>query len=792
MTLAAAAACAATSLVVYPLFVDWRWLAIAAGAVIAAAVAGSVTRLRAIPVPACLAGSVAGLLLYLNLAFEARHSLLLAIPTPASLAGLRALAGTGLSEANRYAAPAPDLPGLLLLTAAGVGITAVFADLIAVRLRAPALAGLPLLVLFTVPAMMNAPYSRLGSVLVCCLPMLGYLAMLSADGRERIRGWGRLIPLSRTGTGSARPAADTGAVRWVGGSGPRPEIRAAAAARVGGRGGGWRAGLASIVLALCAPMLVPGLSHLFSAGPGTGAIAAAFTKPDENHPKVLFTYTTTAPASLESNDAQYFRQSVFDTLSDTGWQVRDYAAGATRISSIPPPPGLSGQSSSQRVKTTVTVSRDFAGPGPEPAFLPLPYPATAIAAPGTWLADSDLMVYSTRDSIAGKTYSVQSLAVDPSPAQLESVPGLTDTADLAPDLELPSSYETTALRNMAQQHADGQGTEFGEVNALANWLSGPQFSYNLAPVPFDDAAGLLSFLTKTRSGFCVQYAYAMTVLTRLLGLPARLVTGYTAGTRLANGSHVVKSTDAHAWTEVYFPTLGWIRFEPTPGSGGTADPPNYMAPSTVPPVAAGTVNPVTSEPAGPAVSQPGSSANRSHSSSDPPSLGGAADHSPAGSPGPPWAVLALAVVVASVMALMTPAAARVALRRRRWSRATDDASRAHAAWRDFRDDLADYGIGARASEPPRKLAGRIGAGMPEPASAAIRRLAQAEERASYAGRPSGSQYLRHDSATARRSLAARAGRGARWRARILPASVMSRRPNKWLCLRHPRVTGRGH
>ncbi len=94
------------------------------------------------------------------------------------------------------------------------------------------------------------------------------------------------------------------------------------------------------------------------------------------------------------------------------------------------------------------------------------------------------------------------------------------------------------------------------------------------------AAGLLNFLTKTKSGFCVQYAYAMTVLTRLLGIPARFVVGYTAGTRLKNGSYEVRNTDAHAWTEVYFPTFGWIRFEPTPAGQGTANPPNYMTGGT--------------------------------------------------------------------------------------------------------------------------------------------------------------------------------------------------------------------
>ena len=70
------------------------------------------------------------------------------------------------------------------------------------------------------------------------------------------------------------------------------------------------------------------------------------------------------------------------------------------------------------------------------------------------------------------------------------------------------------------------------------------------------------------------------------------------GTRLADGSYQVRSIDAHAWTEVYFPTLGWIRFEPTPAGQGTANPPNYMTSGTghgqlgnTPPIVGATVGP---------------------------------------------------------------------------------------------------------------------------------------------------------------------------------------------------------
>src|SRR5271170_3391019 len=200
MTLTVAFACALASPVLYPLFIGTEWFYVGLGAIITVAASGALSRLRTLPVVVCLAISVAGLLLYLNLVFEARHSRALVIPTPGSLSRLWDLASTGITRAGQYAPPAPELPSLVLLAASGIGITAVLTDLIAVRLRSAALAGLPLLVLFTVPITMNAQHENIGTAVVFCLGTVGYLAMLSADGRERIRLWGRLVSLWRSGS----------------------------------------------------------------------------------------------------------------------------------------------------------------------------------------------------------------------------------------------------------------------------------------------------------------------------------------------------------------------------------------------------------------------------------------------------------------------------------------------------------------------------------------------------------------------------------------------------------------
>jgi hypothetical protein len=52
---------------------------------------------------------------------------------------------------------------------------------------------------------------------------------------------------------------------------------------------------------------------------------------------------------------------------------------------------------------------------------------------------------------------------------------------------------------------------------------------------------------------------------RLQGVPARLVTGFSATNKNPlTGYFEVRALDAHAWVEAYFPAHGWVTFEPTP------------------------------------------------------------------------------------------------------------------------------------------------------------------------------------------------------------------------------------
>jgi hypothetical protein len=131
---------------------------------------------------------------------------------------------------------------------------------------------------------------------------------------------------------------------------------------------------------------------------------------------------------------------------------------------------------------------------------------------------------------------------------------------------------------------------------------------------------------------------------------------------------------------------------------------------------------------------------------------------------------------ALAVAAVTPSAARLAIRRRRWGRArrAGDEALARTAWRELQDDLIDYQAGYAPSESPRALGARLGTERQFTSLSveALRRITLAQERAQYAASPIPGGQLQADSAVVRRALAATASRPMRLRARVLPPSVL--------------------
>lgn len=88
-----------------------------------------------------------------------------------------------------------------------------------------------------------------------------------------------------------------------------------------------------------------------------------------------------------------------------------------------------------------------------------------------------------------------------------------------------------------------------------------------AEFEFDDSAtGIstpVSEVLELRRGVCQDFAHLMTGCLRILGLPARYVSGYILTTPPPGHVRMVGADASHAWVSVYCPAAGWVDFDPT-------------------------------------------------------------------------------------------------------------------------------------------------------------------------------------------------------------------------------------
>lgn len=97
-----------------------------------------------------------------------------------------------------------------------------------------------------------------------------------------------------------------------------------------------------------------------------------------------------------------------------------------------------------------------------------------------------------------------------------------------------------------------------------------KYDLNSQRMPDSEKDFVCWFLENGKTGYCVHFASAATMLLRMAGIPARMVTGYMVSVREKQVTPVAASM-AHAWVEYFTEECGWQILDPTPASGSGDD-----------------------------------------------------------------------------------------------------------------------------------------------------------------------------------------------------------------------------
>lgn len=137
-------------------------------------------------------------------------------------------------------------------------------------------------------------------------------------------------------------------------------------------------------------------------------------------------------------------------------------------------------------------------------------------------------------------------------------------------LQLPPTLPERVAA-LAQELTQGAATSYDKARAIENYLLTLTYRRDISPPP-PNADGVDYFLFVQPEGYCEQFASAMVVMLRTVGVPARFAIGYASGDwdkKLE--AYIVRERHYHAWVQVYFPDYGWVDFDPTPPSSSFDD-----------------------------------------------------------------------------------------------------------------------------------------------------------------------------------------------------------------------------
>ncbi|HEV7897583.1 MAG TPA: DUF3488 and transglutaminase-like domain-containing protein [Planosporangium sp.] len=782
ITLVTAVATLLATLPLAGVFTTWAWLVDAVIVIIT--ITGVALLMRSLRVAAWIppVAMAVAFLFVLTWMFHSGQEFVGLIPTPKTFGHFNSLLVSAGQDMQDMGVPVADREGLLFLSTLGIGTVAILIDLLTVVVRRPALAGLPMLAIYSVPVAVRQDSVN---VLPFAAGAAGFLWLLATDNVDRIRRFGRRF------TGDGRDVD-----LW------EPSPLAAA---------GRRLALVGVLLAIVLPLSVPGsntglLERFGPSGEGGGGLGGGGGRGGTPGKTVdmyavlsgeLNNSRTFDMVKVQTNDPNpyYLRFGVADEVTPGGFRNRNPGGGQSANAGLPVPAiepavGVAWHPYRAQVQILSLKMNSL------PIYL---QPVKTDKLDNSWFYDGDnQVIYSRRSDSQSKRYGFEYVRPEYSPEALRTARQLDSSNAI--QRQYTSVPKNPEVERIVAQITANKQTPYDKVRAIHGYFSADNgFRYSLQTKSGTSGSAIVDFLTN-KQGFCEQYSAALAWLVRAAGMPARVAFGFSRGTNKNGETWTLTNRNLHAWTEVYFERFGWVPFDATPASSVSGVESAWAPDPNRPPNTPGGNAPVNDLPIPGGPGRDGSAGADPGHRDDPGGQNGlASGPAPAATAGTVWGILGGG---AGLLLLLTPALWRTLLRRRRAPHriagprplavttvagspdivVTDESAvgvarqRAHAAWDELIDTMIDHRLPIDHAATPRVTSERLiaGSALDEWAATGARLLGQAEERARYARQPLRSDDLTGSLRTVREAIAHRVSWRTRLRAIFLPASVLGR------------------
>ncbi len=513
------------------------WLVRIGVMIIAITVTGAFLRATRLTPPLVALAQVFVLMCLLT-ALHTRSGILLFIPGPEALGELGNVLAESVAQVQTGVPPVHATPAIQALVVLAIGLVAILVDTLAVAAAAPAASGLVLLCVFAVPASLADEMLPFWTFI---LGAAAFAMLLAVDGQHRHEAWrGRLGSGSASGSGgSATTVASIAMViALIVGAGVTI-VGTVGRLPMGGSGAGGKGGI--------------GLSEMTSL---RGMLNRGKTA------EVFYVRGL--------NEQTYMRASTLARyVPNKGWERGSDPGGQPARGELPLQPGDRGEGKNTRINIEPRDWKSF--------WLPTYGAVRRIDTPDDdYRFDTKKGVIFTQREREPEPYDIETVLATPTKNQLRMAAGPKNLVD--PEYYRFEGVEQEVI-DLSNKLVEGATNDFDKAAALSTFFNGPDklFQYKLETGGDVTKDALTDFVTRGRVGYCEQFASAMAVMARVVGLPSRVAIGFTAGVASADNSYRVISTDdAHAWVEIFFPNHGWMTFDPTPVNDGRGVVPPYL------------------------------------------------------------------------------------------------------------------------------------------------------------------------------------------------------------------------